>query len=151
MIKGVKSENIIKLLKEEISIKKRNIVKEITVDMANNMNKIALSVFPKTTIVTDRFHVQKLVIEALQEMRIKLRWEVINEENKAIKKAKEKKKKYYSKTYENGDTKKQLLARSRYLLFKPKNKWIASQKKKSKNIIQRVPKFRKCIQTNNVF
>ena len=72
MIKGVKSENIIKLLKEEISIKKRNIVKEITVDMANNMNKIALSVFPKTTIVTDRFHVQKLVIEALQEMRINL-------------------------------------------------------------------------------
>lgn len=38
----------------------------------------------------DRFHVQKLVYEAVQELRITYRWQVIKEENKAMKAAKEK-------------------------------------------------------------
>ena len=48
-------------------------VKEVTVDMAGSMNLIAKKCFPKTEIVTDRFHVQKLASEAVQEERIRLR------------------------------------------------------------------------------
>ncbi|MGY5851824.1 transposase [Salegentibacter sp. F14] len=44
--------------------------------------------FPKAIQVTDRFHVQKLAIEALQELRIKYRWEAIDQENEQIKQAK---------------------------------------------------------------
>lgn len=52
-------------------------VKEVTVNMADSMNLIAKKCFPKTEIVTDRFHVQKLASEAEQEERIRLRWEII--------------------------------------------------------------------------
>ena len=37
--------------------------------------------------VTDRFHVQQLATEALQEMRIKHRWAALDAENAAIEKA----------------------------------------------------------------
>ncbi|WP_240315578.1 transposase [Aquimarina longa] len=35
--------------------------------------------------VTDRFHVQKLALKALQDIRIKHRWEAIDQENEQIK------------------------------------------------------------------
>jgi hypothetical protein len=51
---------------------KRQAVIEITLDMANSMKLIA-NVFQRHQ-VTYRFHVQKLALEALQEIRIKHRW-----------------------------------------------------------------------------
>jgi transposase len=45
----------------------RNQVTEITLDMAANMGLVAKKCFPNATRVTDRFHVQKLALEALQK------------------------------------------------------------------------------------
>lgn len=42
--------------------------------MANSMKTICKKCFPKAVQVTDRFHVQKLALEALQDIRIKHRW-----------------------------------------------------------------------------
>ncbi|MET2997088.1 transposase, partial [Flavobacterium columnare] len=47
--------------------------KETTLDMANTMKLIAKKCFPKAIQVTDRFHIQKRALEALQEIRIKYR------------------------------------------------------------------------------
>jgi transposase len=44
--------------------------------MANSMKLIAKNVSQKAIQVTDRFHVQKLALEALQEIRIKHRWKL---------------------------------------------------------------------------
>jgi transposase len=49
---------------------------------------IAKKCFPNAIQVTDRFHVQKSTLEALQEIRIKYRWQAIDQENDAIEKAK---------------------------------------------------------------
>ncbi len=100
----------------------------ITLDMAGSMQKIAKTCFPRAMQVIDRFHVQKLVYEAVQELRITYRWQVIKEENKAMKAAKEKGEVHKAEEFENGDTLRQLLARSRYLLFKSPDKWTKSQK-----------------------
>jgi transposase len=129
IVKGTKAMDVIAVI-NEIPESRRNMVKEVTVDMAGSMNLIAKKCFPKTEIVTDRFHVQKLATEAVQEERIRIRWEILEQENKIIEQAKNQNKTY--KTYktellDNGDTKRQLLARSRYLLFKPKSKWTTSQ------------------------
>jgi hypothetical protein len=59
--------------------------------------------------------VQKLALEALQEIRIKYRWQAIDQENEARKPRKTKKFEPYVLT--NGDFK-QLLARSRYFIQK---------------------------------
>ena len=126
VIKGTKAEDIIAVL-QTIDPQTRNMVKEITLDMAGSMQKIAKHCFPRAMQVIDRFHVQKLVYEAVQELRITYRWQVIKDENKAIKEAKSKGEEYRPKTFENGDTLRQLLARSRYLLFKSPDKWTKSQ------------------------
>ena len=86
--------------------------------MAPTMKYIAKKCFPKAIQVTDRFHVQKLAIEALQDIRIKHRWDAIDQENQEIQQAKNKNISYRSVYLDNGDTRKQLLARSRFLLFK---------------------------------
>jgi transposase len=117
---------VIRIL-DKIPLEKRNMVAEVTADMAGSMNLIAKKCFPKTEIVTDRFHVQKLASEAVQEERIPLRWEVIELDNTAIQKARENGKTYKAELLDNGDTHKQLLARSRYILFKSKTKWIKRQ------------------------
>ena len=126
MVAGTKAETVIEII-EKIPLKDRNQVTEITLDMATNMGLIAKKCFPKATRVTDRFHVQKLATEALQEIRIKYRWQAIDQENEAIEKAKKNKKKFEPEVLTNGDTLKQLLARSRYFLYKNKSKWSKNQ------------------------
>ena len=88
MVKGINSEKV-KAILWKIPESKRNIVREVTLDMAATMEKIVKSSFPKATQVSDRFHVQKLAYDAVQEMRIKLRWEAIELENKEIELSKE--------------------------------------------------------------
>ena len=70
IISGTKAEYVIEHICK-IDYKKRICVKEITLDMANSMKLIAKRCFPKAVQVTDRFHVQKLALDALQEIRIK--------------------------------------------------------------------------------
>lgn len=117
ILKGIDADQIIDRLKT-IKESKRFTVREITLDMSPTMVKIAKKSFPKATIVTDRFHVQQLAYDAVQEMRIAYRWEAIELENKEIELAKSTKQKYIPDMLENGDTLKQLLARSRYILFR---------------------------------
>lgn len=130
VIKGTKAEDVIAVLMK-INQGQREQVKEITLDMAGSMQKIAKACFPRAMQVIDRFHVQKLVYEAVQELRITYRWQVIKDENKAIKKAKNSGIAYEPEVFDNGDTLRQLLARSRYLLFKAPDKWTHSQKRRA--------------------
>lgn len=83
MIKGTKAEAVIKIL-SKIPLKQRKRVKEVTLDMAGNMGLIVKKLFPNASLVIDRFHVQKLALDALQEIRVKHRWEAIDAENEAI-------------------------------------------------------------------
>lgn len=73
IIEGTKADKVIQCL-NQISHLKRKKVKEITLDMASNMKLIARTYFSKVVQVIDRFHVQKLALEALQDVRIKYRW-----------------------------------------------------------------------------
>ena len=138
MIKGTKSEDIVAILKK-MPENQRSRVKEITLDMAGSMSQIVKQCFPKAIRVIDRFHVQKLAYDALQEMRIAHRWDAINEETNAIDNARWEKTEYIPLQFENGDTKKQLLARSRYLLFTSAEKWSQSQKQRATILFAQYP------------
>jgi transposase len=92
--------------------------------------------------VTDRFHVVKLVLEALQHLRIQYRWEAIEKENQAIKIAKEQCVKYASITFDNDDTPKQLLARSRYIIARKESEWTENQKQRALLLFENYPLLR---------
>jgi len=141
-IKGTKAEDIITAL-ERIPLRSRNKVREVTMDMAPNMAKAIRRCFTYAKRVVDRFHVQKLAYDAVQELRIKYRWEVLDEESKKIAKARKGGIPYDPEVFSNGDTLKQLLARARYLLFKHPSKWSESQKHRAELVFNKFPLLKK--------
>ena len=54
MVAGTKAESVVAII-EKISLKQRNLVTEITLDMAGNMGLIAKNYFLNVTRVTDRY------------------------------------------------------------------------------------------------
>jgi transposase len=124
----------------------RNQVKEVTLDMAKNMESAIKASFPMAKVVTDRFHVVKLVIDALQHIRIKHRWIAIDKENEDIVNAENLGIKYKVVVFENEDTPKQLLARSRHLLAKSPDKWTENQKERAFILFREYPQIKKAYQ-----
>ena len=112
-------------------------------DLAGNMGLIAKKCFPQASQVIDRFHVQQLATEALQEIRIKYSWEAIDAENQAIEDAKASRITYVPEILSNGDTLKQLLARSRYLLYKNEDNWTMEQQERARLLFDKYPSLRK--------
>lgn len=137
-VKGTKSQDIIEVL-QKIPLEKRKTVTAITQDMANNMQLASKICFPESYLVTDRFHVVKMVMESLQHLRIKYRWEAIEKENNAIKLAKEQGLKYVPIVFENDDSPKQLLARSRYIIAKKPSDWTDNQKQRAELLFENYP------------
>jgi len=145
MIKGTKATTVIKVL-NKLPLKLRSKVQEVTLDMAGNMGLIVKQSFPNATLVIDRFHVQKLALDALQEIRIKHRWEALDKENDEIEQSRKSSYKYNPEVFSNGDTLKQLLARSRYLLYTNSNKWSKSQIERAEILFKRYPDIKKAYQ-----
>ncbi|WP_289188882.1 transposase [Xylanibacter rodentium] len=82
-IRGTKAETVIAVL-EKIPLARRKTVSEITLDLSSSMMLIARQSFPKATVTNDRFHVHKLYYDAIDELRISLRWMVRDMENEEI-------------------------------------------------------------------
>lgn len=141
MAHGTKASEIQPIL-QRIAEEKRLAVEEVTLDMAGSMDIIVGNSFPEAIQVIDRFHAQKVVSEAVQEIRIELRKKAIKKENEAIKKARVEQRRYWPVEYSNGDTKKQLLARSRYLLFKPSGQWTENQKNRAAILFEQFPEIK---------
>lgn len=102
-------------------------------------------------MVADRFHVQQLAINAVQQLRIDHRWEAIEQENKEMELAKEAKATFVADVLANGDTLKQLLARSRYLLFKKQlggipQDWSVSQVHRAEILFKLYPNLEQAYQ-----
>lgn len=138
VVAGTKSEDVIAVL-QRIDEEHRYAVEEVTLDLSDSMRKIIRSVFPKANRVIDRFHVQKLACDAVQELRIKHRWDAIQQANDEMEEAKLSGKDYTPYRYPNGDTRKELLIRSRYLLFKSAEKWTDRQKQRAAILFEEYP------------
>jgi len=157
MVAGTKASDVTAVL-AQINENRRHTVTEVTLDMSNAMDSITRSSFPQASIVTDRFHVQQLVSEAVQEIRNRLRRAALKEETAAILLAKKEQRPYLPQVYANGDTTKQLLARSFYLLFKSTSHWTERQTERAKILFTTFPElehayhlamlFRSCYERN---
>ncbi|MEY5047152.1 MAG: hypothetical protein RLZZ175_511 [Bacteroidota bacterium] len=139
-IKGTKSIDIITVL-ERIDLTKRDLVLEVTLDMAKNMETETRNVFKNASLVTGRFHVVRLAMEALQHVRIQQGWKELEIENQAVALAKSLKQKYIPIVLANNETPRQLLARSRYILAKKKINWTENQKERADILYKKYPEI----------
>ena len=139
-------------------------VKSLTKDLAEGYDWVSRNVFQNACRVADKFHVIALGLEALQAVRIRYRQEVLRaeyEERETYKQQqreerewcrkeskiyiapkKHRQTKTERKRYENGESTKELLARSRYLLFKLKSKWKPSQQQRADILFREFPEIK---------
>lgn len=150
IVNGTETKAIQAVL-EKIPLAKRLKVKEVTLDMAPNMGLAVERCFPDSNKVIDRFHVVRLVMDAVQHLRVKLRWKAIEAENAAISQAKDRKEKYQPEVLANGDTMKELLVRSRYLLYAHQEDWTENQEKRAKVLFGEFPILMQAYQLSVLF
>lgn len=96
MVRGVASDTVSAILRK-VPLKQRLWVKTVTTDLSSAMMLTVRNVFPGASLVNDRFHVQQLISEAVDQLRIRHRWEVLDAENKAIREHRQKRKEAKSK------------------------------------------------------
>ena len=142
IIEGTSSAKINSVL-NQLALVRCKAVKTVSLDMAKSMGLAVTSSFPNAAMVIDKFHVIKLVIEALQSYRVAIRWKVLKLENERIRFCKENKYRLHIRTYSNGDTERQLLARSVHVLFKSPNKWTERQELRATILFKNYPKIKR--------
>lgn len=111
----------------------------MTLDLSDSMRKIVSVAFPKAKRVIDRFHIQKLACDAVQEISVVHRWDASQQSNEEMEECKQTGKAYMPYRFPNGDTRPELLIRSRYLLFKPADKWTERQKERAGILFEEYP------------
>ena len=141
MIKGVAGDNVIEKLKL-LGLSKRCKVRTVTSDLSGSMKYIASKVFPLAEQISDRFHVQQLMSQAIDEMRIELRWEVIKAENEQIRTCRRQKIQYRPKIETNGETLRQIMARSKHIMTRNASKWNDTQRKRAKILFEHYPQLK---------
>ena len=88
VVSGTKSEEVILVLKR-IAEEERMKVEEVTLDLSDSMRKIVSAAFPKAQRVIDRFHIQKLACDAVQEIRVAHRWDALQQANDEMEECKQ--------------------------------------------------------------
>ena len=153
MVKGTKAETVKRILKQ-IPFCARLKVKEVTMDLSETMSGIVSECFPSAEQTADRFHVQKLAFDAMQEIRMQEKRKAAKEQAKAKKdfqKQQERNRKrrknkatkdprgrkpdrgnkaFLPFRFSNGDTKVELLTRVHYQLMVSPDRWTDSQKER---------------------
>lgn len=152
MVRGVASDTVSEILKK-VPREIRCRVKTVTTDLSSAMMLTVRTVFPKAKLINDRFHVQQLVTDAIDQMRIGFRWQVLAEENKAIKEHRAKRKAVHTRAeknligewepvrMENGETKPQIMARNRHIILMHKTKWNTQQQERAAILFRMFPKL----------
>lgn len=120
-IPGTKSDEIISILTGAMGKSLRRKVLEVTCDLSSSMMLIASEVFYNAYVVNDRFHVQQVYNDAVDEIRIDIRRQLIAEENNRHKTQR-------VLTYSNGETMRQILVRSKHTLMTSRDKWTDIQR-----------------------
>ena len=152
MIRGVASDTVVAVLRR-VPYEIRQKVRTVTTDLSSAMMMTARAAFPKAMLVNDRFHVQRLVSEAVDQMRIGLRWEILAEENKAIRAHRARRNaartraekdlvgEWEPERMENGETRPQIMARSRHIILTHKSKWNAQQQERAGILFRMFPRL----------
>ena len=110
VVSGTKSEDVIRVLKQ-VDEEERMKVEEVTLDLSDSMRRIVAIAFPKAQRVIDRFHIQKMACEAVQEIRVAHRWDALQQANDEMEECRLSGKPYHPFRFPNGDTRPELLIR----------------------------------------
>ena len=154
IVKGVSSDTVSDIFRR-LPHNSRIQVKTITTDLSSAMMLTARKCFPVAKLINDRFHVQQLMSEAVDQIRIRLRWQVLDDENKKIKEHRLRKKEAKNKSEReeigkwipermgNGETMPQIIAKSKHIILKNKSKWNKQQTDRADILFEQFPALKR--------
>ncbi|MDR3339874.1 MAG: transposase [Candidatus Symbiothrix sp.] len=159
MVRSMRYADLQKVLnKEDLSCRK---VEILTRDLSPLYAKVGNELFFNSSPIADKFHIIRSLMEACQDVRVRLRQDKLREKRICYeihkKQEKEYKKEcllhdveYIKKTFkykepilENGETVLEGLARSRYLLFIYSHDWTLSQRNRAFALFEKFPEIKK--------
>ena len=150
MVKGVATGTVVSIL-TKIPMEKRREVKTVTTDLSSAMMLTVRRAFPEARLINDRFHVQQLMSGAVDQLRIRHRWEVLDAENKAIREHRARRRecrtveerdaigRWAPPIMDNGETMPQIMARSRHIILRHNSKWNEQQTTRAKILFAQFP------------
>jgi len=159
MARSTKASELCSIINNHLPLDKRMAVKVVTKDGASAYDWVARTMFPNATKILDKFHVLKWAFDGLQSTRIQFKNEHIIAEQKKkdelnrqyqIDKNVAKRNgtkiskydyKYVEEKHVNGDTTKELLTRSKYLLYKYEDQWNPVQEERAQILFDTYPKL----------
>lgn len=139
MLYGTKVSETVAVLEEAIPIWRRLKVKEVTCDLSSAMMESVRISFPQALITNDRFHVQQLFNEAMDDLRIDIRHQVRRDEATVQEMCREAGKPYAAVKARNGETWPQILARTKRALMVSSDKWSVEQKQRIEILFENYP------------
>ena len=159
MVRSMRFEDLQKLLDTD-SLLCRN-VETLTRDLSPLYAKAGNELFFNSSAIADKFHIIRYATEACQDVRVRLRQDMLRErrqKHQAHKKQEKQRKQdcqncgkefvpekfqYQEEQLSNGDTVLEALARSRYLLFKYPDQWTLSQENRANALFDKFPEIKK--------
>jgi len=159
MVRSMRYEDLQKLLDSE-SIECRG-VETLTRDLSPLYAKVGNELFFNSSAVADKFHIIRSLMDACQDVRVRLRQDLLRErrlrhkthkqqEKERKKECQSNGKQYVNQTFKyeeeelsNGETVLEALARSRYLLFKYPDEWTGSQQNRAYALFEKFPEISK--------
>lgn len=144
-------------------------IKTITRDFSSLFEKVCTKLMPQATQIGDKFHVIKNLLEAHQDVRIRFRQQELDKRRKAHSEFKKSEKerllecertgnkykslkfKYNEDKMSNGETLLEILARSRYLLYKYPHQWSSKQHNRAQIVFEMFPEIQKTYNLCNQF
>jgi transposase len=136
-------------------------VETLTRDLSPLYAGVGEKLFPNSSSVADKFHIIRSLMDACQDVRVRLRQDNLREKRvqyQAHKKQEKQRKNeclavgkeyagekftYHQEQLSNGETVLESLARSRYLLFKYSDQWTVSQRSRAYALFEKFPEIEK--------
>jgi hypothetical protein len=144
--------------------KENRSVDTLTRDLSSTYRKLGDYCFFNASQIADKFHIIKNLMDALQSVRVRYRQEILREKRLAYEAHKKAEKQHRiecqtlgksyvprkfvhtTNTAQNGETFLELLARSRYLLYKYPHQWTQTQQQRAKALFAKFPEIQKSYQ-----
>lgn len=141
MLYGTKLSDIVAVLEEGLPVWRRLKVKEVTCDLSSAMMESVRVSFPYAIITNDRFHVQQLLNEAMDDLRIDIRHQVRKDEATVQEMCREQGVEYSPIKARNGETWPQILVRTKRSIMVSKDKWSIVQRHRMEILFENYPEI----------
>lgn len=141
MLYGTKVSEMVAVLEEAIPVWRRLKVKEVPCDLSSAMMESVRISFPQAVIMNDRFHGRQLFNEAMDDLRIDIRYQVRKDEATVQEMCKGQGIEYVLIKARNGETWPQILVRTKRALMVSEEKWSETQRQRMEILFEYHPQI----------